>query len=95
MQALNNEGSGVTKHRGIDGMQLRELESLMDDKVAWDALSRRDQQEKEAELRQQSKILANLILFVHYTSYVCNNFLLYEMSKHAVNHKCASHAFSW
>lgn len=34
--------------------QVRDLEALMDDKAAWDALSQREQQEKESVLRQES-----------------------------------------
>lgn len=37
--------------------QVRDLEVLMEDKTAWDALSKREQQEKEAVLRQESQII--------------------------------------
>ena len=35
--------------------QVRDLEALMDDKAAWDRLSKREQQEKENVLRQESE----------------------------------------
>jgi len=37
--------------------QVRDLEALMENKTAWDALPKREQQEKESALRQESKPL--------------------------------------
>ena len=44
--------------------QVRELESLMDNKAAWDALPKREQQEKESELRQQSESAATVAIYI-------------------------------
>ncbi len=39
----------------LNALQIKDMEALMDDKAAWDALSRREQQEKEGALRQESE----------------------------------------
>lgn len=36
-------------------LQIKNMEALMDNQAAWDALSRREQQEKEGVLRQESE----------------------------------------
>ncbi len=39
----------------VNALQIKDMESLMDNKAAWDALSRREQQEKESVLRHESE----------------------------------------
>ena len=39
----------------LNALQIKDMEALMDNKAAWDALSRREQQEKEGALRQESE----------------------------------------
>lgn len=39
----------------LNALQIKDMEALMDNKAAWDALSRREQQEKESVQRQESE----------------------------------------
>lgn len=39
----------------LTALQIKDMEALMDNKAAWDALPRREQQEKEGMLRQESE----------------------------------------
>ena len=46
-------------------LQIKDMEALMDNKAAWDALSRREQQEKEGVLRQESECACTLHVSKH------------------------------
>ena len=43
--------------------EVRDLEALMDNKAAWQALPKREQQEKESVLRQESEYLAPCVVY--------------------------------
>ena len=49
----------------LNALQIKDMEALMDNKAAWDALSRREQQEKEGVLRQESECACTLHVCKH------------------------------
>ncbi len=49
----------------VNALQIKDMESLMDNKAAWDALSRREQQEKESVLRHESEYSCTLHVCKH------------------------------
>lgn len=73
--------------------QIKNMEALMDNQAAWDALSRREQQEKEGVLRQESRVIQTYLSLaviavrtVEYsTTEVTSTWLLPEMVLRVAN----------
>ena len=53
-------------------VQVRELEDLMANQAAWEALPKREQQEKESVLRQESESAAPVVMVAMLPFVRCN-----------------------